>query len=77
MKLDMEKYKQEHALLQSQIVEAPEIQKKDLTALKKFLESNFRDVYKTLTVMEKQALWRSVIKEIRVRNKEIVEVVFL
>lgn len=75
--IDMDKYKQEYALLQSQIVDEPETQKKDLTALKKFLESNFREIYKTLSPEEKQALWRSVIKEIRVHKREIVSVVFL
>ena len=75
--IDMEKYKQEYELLKSQIVDVPEEQKKDLTVLKQFLDSNFRDIYKTLTIVEKQALWRSVIKEIRIRRKEIVSVVFL
>ena len=75
--IDMDKYKQEYALLKSQIIDEPETTKKDLTALKQFLESDFRDIYKTLTPMEKQALWRSVIKEIRVYKREIVEVVFL
>ena len=75
--IDMARYKQEYALLQSQIIDEPETQKRDLTALKHFLESDFRDIYKTLTPIEKQALWRGVIKEIRVCKKEIVEVVFL
>ena len=75
--IDMDKYKQEYALLQSQIIDEPKTTKKDLTALKKFLESDFREIYKTLTPMEKQALWRSVIKEIRIRKREIVGVVFL
>jgi hypothetical protein len=75
--IDMDKYKQEYELLKSQIVDEPEEQKKDLTALKDFLGSNFKDVYKTLTIVEKQALWRSVIKEIRIRKREIVSVVFL
>ncbi len=75
--IDMDKYKQEYALLKSQIIDAPEASKKDLTDLKKFLDSNFREIYKTLSIMEKQALWRSVIKEIRVYKREIVSVVFL
>ena len=75
--IDMDKYKQEYALLQSQIIDTPETQKKDLTVLKQFLESNFREIYKTLSIMEKQAFWRSIIKEIRVYKKEIVSVVFL
>lgn len=75
--IDMDKYKQEYALLQSQIIDEPETTKKDLTVLKKFLESNIKDIYKTLNTEEKRALWRSVIKEIKVCKKEIVDVVFL
>lgn len=75
--IDMDKYKQEYALLQSQIIDEPETTKKDLTALKKFLEGNWKDIYITLNIEEKRALWRSVIKEIRVYKKEILEVVFL
>ena len=49
--------------------------KKDLTAIKNFLESDVKSIYKTLTPMEKQALWRSVVKEIRVRNRKVENVV--
>ena len=75
--IDMEKYKQEYALLQSQIIDEPETEKKDLTAVKAVLEGDIRDIYSTLNIEEKRALWRSVIKEIKVQEKEIIEVVFL
>jgi hypothetical protein len=75
--ISMDEYKEKYALLQSQIIDEPEQTKKDLTALKKFLESDFKEIYKTLNVEEKRALWRSVIKEIKVYKKGIVEVVFL
>ena len=75
--IDMEKYKQEYALLQSQIIDEAEPEKKDLTAIKKFLEGDIMDIYSTLSIEEKRALWRSVIKEIKIYKKEIVEVVFL
>lgn len=79
--IDMEAYKQEYALLQSQIIDEPQTQKKDLTVYKQFLEmclnGSFRDIYNTFSMMEKQALWRSIIKEIRIYKKEIVDVVFL
>ena len=73
----MDEYKEKYAALQKQIIDEPEETKKDLTALKKFLEGNFKDVYNTLNIEEKRALWRSVIKEIKVYKKEIIEVVFL
>ena len=75
--IDMAKYKQEYELLQSQIIDEPEPTKKDLTAIKNFLEGDFREIYKTMNPMEKRALWRSVIKEIRILKRQIVEVVFL
>lgn len=75
--ITMDEYKEKYAALQSQIIEEPETTKKDLTALKKFLEGNFKDIYATLSIEEKRALWRSVIKEIKVNKREIVDVVFL
>ena len=46
--------------------------KHDLTPLYDFLNSNWKDIYNTLTSVEKRALWRSVIDEIKVdlRKKE-------
>ena len=75
--ITMDEYKEKYAALQSQIVDEPKTHKKDLTAIKTFLEGNFKVIYETLTTEEKRALWRSVIKEIKVYKKEIVEVVFL
>ena len=73
--IDMDKYKEDYAKLQAQIIEPENEPKTDLTALKKFLEGNVKDIYKTLNIEEKRALWRSVIKEIKVYKKEILDVV--
>lgn len=75
--IDMDKYKQDYDLLKSQIIDEPEIKKKDFTAIKRFLEGDILDIYSTLTIMEKQAAWRSIIKEIRIYKREVVDVVFL
>jgi DNA invertase Pin-like site-specific DNA recombinase len=75
--ITMDEYKEKYAALQSQIVDEPEETKKDLTAVKGFLEGDFKEIYRTLNIEEKRALWRSVVKEIRVRKREIVGVVFL
>ncbi len=75
--IDMDKYKKEYDLLQSQIIDEPEEKKKDLTAIKKILDGDFLESYPTLTTMEKQAFWRSIIKEIRLYKREVVKVVFL
>jgi DNA invertase Pin-like site-specific DNA recombinase len=76
--IDMEKYRSDYAKLQEQIIEIPEEQpKKDFTELKTFLESDFKNVYNSLTDIQKQSLWRKVIKEIRVSGKNIVDIKFL
>lgn len=76
--IDMEKYMAEYTSLQSQIVDdVPQRQKKDLAAIKKFLQGNFRGKYESLTIVEKQSLWRSIIKEIWVSGKEITDIKFL
>lgn len=75
--IDMDKYKKDYAALQSQIIDTSETPKKDLTAAKAFLEGDIVDIYITLNTEEKRALWRSVIKEIRVYKREIVDIVFL
>lgn len=76
--IDMDKYRADYAELQEQIIDLPEEQpKKDLTEIKKFLEGDFKNVYNSLTDVQKQSLWRKVIKEIRVSGKNIVDIKFL
>ncbi len=75
--IDMDKYKIDYENLKAQINDIPQEEKKDLTALKNFLQSDFRTIYSTLNDTEKLTLWRSVIKEIRVSGNQIVEVIFL
>lgn len=76
--IDMEKYKNDYAELQALIVDEPEkTAKKDLASVKDFLQGDFKTIYSTLSVEEKQTLWRSVIKEIRVFGKDIVDIKFL
>lgn len=76
--IDMEKYKNDYAELQASIVDEPEkTAKKDLAAVKNFLQGDFKTIYSTLSAEEKQTLWRSVIKEIRVFGKDIVDIKFL
>lgn len=75
--IDMDKYRADYTSLQNQIIPETTQEPKDLSVLKKFLESDFKEIYPTLSVEKKQALWRSIIKEIRVSGKEIVDIVFL
>lgn len=76
--IDKDKYKADYAALQAQIVDvAPLETKKDLAALKAFLQGDFKSVYGTMTELEKQSMWRSVVKEIRVSGTEIKDIIFL
>lgn len=75
--IDMDKYKADYAELQSQIIPDTEEEPKDVEGLKKFLSGNFREIYTTLNNEEKQALWRGVIKQIKVSNGSIEEIIFL
>jgi DNA invertase Pin-like site-specific DNA recombinase len=75
--ITMEKYKEDYAKLQSQIVEPEETQKTDLTAVQQLLEGNFRDKYEMLTEGQKRALWRTVIKEIKMDGRTVESVEFL
>ena len=74
--IDMEKYKADYQALESQIIDEPDNIDRDLSSYKKFLQSDFRTIYDTLTDIEKRTLWRSVIKKILVSNKEITDIIF-
>lgn len=69
--IELDKYKKEHDLLKSQIIDEPEEAKKDLTVHKNFLKKNDLAIYSSLSVTQKQALWRSIIKEIKVCENKI------
>ncbi len=75
--IDMDKYKVDYAELQSQITPETEDAPKDVEGLKKFLNSNFREIYETLNEEEKQSLWRGVIKQIKIFNGAVADVIFL
>ena len=75
--MDITEFKKRKAALESQIIDVEVPQKKDLSAINAFLSSGFRSIYNDLSAEEKQSLWRSIIKEIRVKEKVISEVVFL
>jgi hypothetical protein len=76
--IDMEKYKTDYADLQSQIIDDESSEDKiDLTAAIKFLSTDFKPTYETLSRTEKQAMWRGIIKEIRVSTDRKFEIEFL
>ena len=75
--IDMDKYKQEYEFLQSQIIDEPEHTTNDLDFLKEFLNSNYESSYEEMTPEQKRALWRGIIKEIRIRHGKVASVIFL
>ena len=50
---------------------------RDITPMQELLKTDFEAIYKTLEAEEKRRFWRSIIKEIKFDNKDIVDVVFL
>ena len=49
---------------------------RDITHLRKTLESDFVTIYETLDDHEKRRFWRNLIEEIRIEGNEVVSVVF-
>lgn len=49
---------------------------RDITPLKELLETDFRSVYEMLNDKEKQRFWQQLIKEIKLENKKVSEVIF-
>ena len=66
--MEEKEYDYEFERLQKKLEKANESipEKHDLTPLYDFLNSGWKDIYDTLTSVEKRALWRSVIDEIEV-----------
>ena len=68
---DKEYYKLEKELKKIDVVEAPP--KRDLDAIKRILESDYREIYDKLTKENKKAFWRSFIKELHLdENAQII-----
>ena len=63
------------ALIAKAESEAPP-EPRDITPLKELLETDFRSVYEMLNEEEKQQFWQRLIKEIKLENKRVVDVIF-
>lgn len=75
--IGMDDFRKRKSELDAQLEEEPTPVKKDLTAVNALLSSGLLSAYKTLSLEEKQSLWRSAIQEIRLKDKEILSVRFL
>lgn len=72
--IDLDKYKKEHDLLKSQIIDEPTPEKIDVSYYKDFLKNFKLRSYSALDTEQKQSIWRSIVKEIRVEGKDVVSV---
>ena len=70
----------EYEILQAElkkITTAAAPEKKDLSNIRTFLETDLQTVYDTLAPQEKRALWNSIIDKIIIDNDGGIEIVFL
>lgn len=70
--IDIEEYKKDYEIYNAALRQLPEPAAEtppDFSAVERLLESDFKDIYDTLTREEKRTLWRSVISEIRVDSE--------
>lgn len=78
--IDLEDYRIEYESLQAElkkitITATPE--KKDLSHIRTFLDTDLQNIYDTLTPQEKRTLWSSIIDKIIVDNDGEIEIIFL
>ena len=74
-----EEYLKEDAELKALIAKAEATappEPRDITPLKELLEIDFLSLYETLNEEEKQRFWQQLIKEIKLENKNVTEVIF-
>ena len=72
--IELDKYMKECSQLNAEIVDDP-VKKPELTVIKDFLKSNKLEIYSSQTFQEKQIMWRSLVKEIRINGKEVVDII--
>lgn len=72
LKIDKAKYMKEMSELPDSVSPV-----KDFTQIRNILRMDLKEVYFTLSPTERQRLWRSVIREIRVDHDKNIEIIFL
>ena len=70
--IDIEEYRKDYEIYTSALEQMPNDkemeQPPNFKAVERLLQSDFKNLYNTLTREEKRTLWRSAIKEIRIDN---------
>ncbi len=67
--IDIEEYKKDYEIYTAALQQLPETEAEatpDFEAVERLLQSDFKNIYESLTREEKRTLWRSVISEIRI-----------
>ena len=70
--IDIEEYKKDYDIYTAALRQVPEPAAEappDFEAVEKLLQSDFKNIYESLTREEKRTLWRSVISEIRIDSE--------
>lgn len=70
--IDIDEYKKDYEIYTAALRQIPEPAAEappDFEAVEKLLQSDFKNIYDTLTREEKRTLWRSVISEIRIDSE--------
>lgn len=79
--IDKEMYRAEYATLQEKLTEATTAAAssahRDLDDLKDILSQGWEDIYKTFSVEEKAAFWKSFIQSVRVHEDGEMDIIFL
>lgn len=78
--ISIEDYKKDYARYTEALQDIPDViieMPPDLSAVKRILDDDFKEIYGGLSREEKRALWRSIISEIRVdRDNNITGIIF-
>ena len=78
-RIDVKKYDREFEALERELANLQkEVPKEsDITILEEFLQSDWKDVYNSLDKENQRALWRNLIKEIKLDKQFKIDVDFL
>ena len=78
-RIDVKKYDREYEALERELANLQKETPKetDITILEEFLQSNWKDVYNSLDKENQRALWRNLIKEIKLDEEFKIDVDFL
>lgn len=76
--ISIDEYKARRADFENQIADAEQVKpSKDLSELKSLLKMDIEHIYQTFSDEEKRYFWRSIIKEIRINDGTVKEIIFV